>query len=70
MLEIPWQVLEDWQKDKRSSQDCCDAVIHHWLINPTEDYPATWEGLYELLEDCELGMVASKLKIAVKNAVW
>ena len=69
VLEIPWQELEDWEKNKRSSQDCCDAVIHHWLSNPTEEYPATWEGLYELLEDCELGVVASKLKIAVKSAI-
>ena len=69
MLEIPWQVLEDWESNKKSSQECCDAVIHHWLNNPTEDYPATWEGLYELLKDCELDVVASKLKKAVERAI-
>ena len=68
LLGIPFQELEDWQRRKHSSQDCCDAVINHWLNNPTEDYPTTWEGLYDLLEDCELGEVASNLKTAVENA--
>lgn len=68
LLEIPWQVLEDWQRTKQSSEVCCDAVINHWLNNPTEEYPATWEGLYDLLEDCELDVVASNLKKAVANA--
>lgn len=68
VLDIQWQELEDWKNNKRSSQDCCDAVIHHWLNNQT-DYPATWEGFYELLGDCELGVVASNLKRAVERAI-
>ena len=69
LLQIPYETLELWVKEKRSTEDCCDAVIHHWLSNPTKDYPSTWEGLYELLEDCGCSGVAERLKKAVENAL-
>ena len=62
--------LEAWSKEfQRKAEDCCDAVLNHWLTHPPPDYPATWEGLYELLEDAELSKVAADLKIAVENAI-
>ena len=69
LLQIPFEMLELWVKEKRSAEDCCDAVIHHWLHNPTEDYPSTWEGLYELLDDCGSGNIARSLEMAVENAI-
>ena len=62
------QQVEVWSREM-NSEDCCDAVLSQWLDHPPRRYPATWEGLCELLDDCELGEVASELKLAVSNAV-
>lgn len=35
----------------------------------TRLYPVTWGGLYELLDDSELGDVAEELRTAMENAV-
>ena len=68
-LVVPRQQLEVWAREKDSSKECCEAVLSHWLDHPPRDYPATWEGLYELLEDSELGQVATDLKQAVDNVI-
>ena len=52
----------------RDPQVCIDSVLSHWLENPTFHYPLSWEGLYSLLEDVELGEVTVKLKQALSNA--
>ena len=65
---VPWQQLEAWSSEMNGRQ-CCEAVICYWLHHPPRRYPATWEGLYKLLGDCEVGEVASELKLAVNNAV-
>ena len=45
-------------------------VIDDWLTRGgSHDYPATWEGLYSLLNDLEFGSVAVKLKKAVLGQV-
>ena len=49
-------------------RECCRAVLDQWLTNPPPDYPATWNGLIELLEDCELRHVATELKTALRKA--
>ena len=64
---VPWQQLEVWAKEK-DAKECCAAVISYWLDHPPHQYPATWEGLYELLCDCELSQVATELKKVVNNA--
>ena len=51
-----------------NATECCRAVLGEWLENPPTDYPATWEGLMELLEDCKLAQVAVKLKAALTEA--
>ena len=48
--------------------ECCRAVLGKWLENPPPDYPVTWDGLLELLEDCQLAQVAVKLKSALSEA--
>ena len=57
-----------WEKEKKT-EECCTAVFHYWLDHPCEDYPPTWEGLGELLVDCELSQVATELKLAVNNII-
>ena len=65
---VAWQQLEVWAKEK-DAKECCESVLSHWLDNPPCHYPATWEGLYELLDDSELGQVAIELRQAVDNAI-
>ena len=67
-LLVPRQQLAVWAK-RLDDKDCCEAVLSHWLDHPPRNYPATWEGLYELLDDSELGQVATELKQAVDNAI-
>ena len=67
-LVVPRQQLEVWAKEK-DVKECCEAVLSYWLDHPPRHYPATWEGLYELLDDSELGQVAIELKEAVDNVI-
>ena len=60
--------IEVWSK-RKDDKECCEVVFSHWLDHPPHHYPATWEGLYELLNDSELGQVATELKQAVDNAL-
>ena len=66
-LILSWQELEVLNETK--PKYCIDVVLHDWLSNPPSEYPATWEGLYELLDDSELSETAADLKLAVENAV-
>jgi hypothetical protein len=68
ILVVPRQLLEVWAKEK-NTKECCKAVLSYWLNHPPRNYPATWEGLYELLDDSELRQVAIELKQAVENAI-
>ena len=56
-----------WSKAK-NYEEGCDAMLSYWLDNPPSDYPATWEGLYRLLNASEFSQVATELKEAVDNA--
>ena len=69
MLDISPAQLDLWGKEK-DALECCEAVLYHWLSHPTEEYPATWEGLYELMDDCDFGIAVSDLKRAVENAIY
>ena len=67
-LVVPRQQLEVWA-NRSDDEENCRSVLSYWLDHPPHHYPATWEGLYELLDDSELGQVATELKHAVDNAV-
>ena len=70
LLEIPLPILLGWEKKYREDpMDSIDAVLSHWLENPTDYYPISWTGLYRLLEDAELSQVATDLKEALNNAL-
>ena len=45
--------------------ECCRAVLGEWLENPPKEYPITWDGLIELLEDCGVTSAVKELKIAL-----
>ena len=46
---------------------CWKRVVDHWLTTGgTQDYPATWEGLYKLLEDIDCAAIAERLKNVVQ----
>ena len=71
LLEIPLLIIIGWEKKYREDPiENIDAVLSHWLENPTDYYPITWEGLYHLLEDTELGRLAEDLKLALDNATY
>ena len=67
-LGFPQDQLESWEKEySRDTAKCWNKVMGQWLNNGgTKDYPATWEGLYELLEDVNYKQVAEDLKEIVK----
>ena len=56
-------------KNLKDPKECCRAVLGHWLDDPPEGYPTTWAGLIELLEDSQLGQVASQLGSVLDKAI-
>ena len=44
---------------------CCRDVLVDWLRENQGDYPATWEGVVQLLQDMDLSAAAQLLKIAL-----
>ena len=50
------------EKYRGDPKECCRAVLDRWLEKPPPDYPTTWQGLLELLEDIELSGVVTKLR--------
>ena len=66
-LDLPQNMLDAWREEcHHISARCWCKVMHHWLTGgDTPDYPATWDGLYEMLEDVEYFEVARQLREAV-----
>ena len=67
-LVVPRQQLDAWSR-RMDDKDCCHAMLCQWLDNPPDRYTATWEGLHDLLNDSELGQVATELRCALENAI-
>ena len=67
LLEIPHSQLIAWERGNQLK--CTDTVLCHWLDNPTDRYPKSWEGLDRLLNDAELAEEAKDLKQALANAL-
>ena len=63
LLGITHNDLTCWDKQFRlDCKECWVQVMQHWLDGGSRSYPATWEGLYTLLENAGFGGVACKLK--------
>ena len=69
LLGIPGPTLDGWWTQTHEHEQCCEKVLENWLQNPPEDYPATWHGLFELLDDAAFTDLAKTLKKALENEV-
>ena len=70
LIDLPFSKLDNMSKMyQRDSEECCRAVLSHWLDNPPPNYPITWKGLIDLLEDSQLGQVVSDLRNVLDKAV-
>ena len=71
ILGIPQPKLQAWRTQTNNDpKRCCDNVMAHWLQNPPDEYPLTWRGLIDLLEDVdEFGQLVEDLKKALANKV-
>ena len=51
------------------TEQCCLRVFDHWIISNGEftDYPITWSGLHELLEDIGHRALAEQMKTALQT---
>lgn len=63
-------MLNGWSKECLGiAMSCWVKVMDYWMIeNPTPEYPLTWDGLCEMLEDVEYTEVAKELREAVEAA--
>ena len=69
ILGLPFSKLQSLAAEHRDKpEECCRAVLGHWMDNPPPDYPTTWQGLIELLEDSQLGQVVSQLRTVLHKA--
>ena len=71
ILGIPQPKLDAWwTQTNNDPKRCCDNVMAHWLQNPPDEYPLTWRGLIDLLEDVDkFGTLVQELKTALDNKV-
>ena len=71
-LGFEYSKLESTAAHHRDNpKECCRAVLGQWLDNPPPDYPITWQGLLELLEDGQLGQVVTELRNVLDKAkLW
>lgn len=69
LIDLSASSLENIATEHRDKPlECCRGVLNRWLENPPTDYPITWRGLFQLLEDCKLGQVVSELKIVLRKS--
>ena len=69
LISLSLQQLECLAREHRDIHaDCCRAVLGSWLDDPPEEYPITWSGLIELLQDSELTQIVSELKNALSKS--
>ena len=63
--------LEAWAEEYRGvSSRCWCRVMNYWITeNDSPDYPATWSGLFLVLEDVEYSEVAAELKKALASVM-
>ena len=69
LIGLSFQQLECLASEHHGKHtECCRAVLGSWLEHPPEEYPITWSGLIELLQDSELSQVVSELKYALTKS--
>ena len=66
ILYIPKAKLEMWgRQNSHDPHMCCNKVFDYWFQNPPKDYPVTWRGFTELLEDVPFKALTEELKEAL-----
>ena len=56
-------------QNNHDPQRCCNSVFGYWFQNPPKEYPLTWSGFIELLQDVEFEALADELTEALHNRV-
>ena len=69
LLGLTYSKLQSLDHEYRDPFESCQAVLDLWLDNPPPDYPATWQGLVDLLEDSKLDKVATELRTVLSNTI-
>ena len=68
LLDLSAAQLDGIATEHQGKQEaCCRAVLSKWMENPPREYPVSWEGLMELLEDSRLSQVVEELKTALRE---
>jgi hypothetical protein len=61
--------LEFLEKRYKNASRCWLEVMRHWLNDGgTQHYPATWEGLYTLMRDCDLSEIGLSFLKALEHS--
>lgn len=50
---------------QKNQEQCCRAVLQRWLQSGSKNYPVTWSGLIDALENSEHETLARDLKTAL-----
>ena len=67
LLGLPTERLKGIDMHRRGDVGmCCRDVLVDWLHENQGDYPATWEGVVQLLEVMNLSTAAQQLKNALQ----
>ena len=64
LMRLSASRLEAIEKNRRGEvKECCRDVFHDWLAQEGGgNYPVTWQGLCELLEDLKFSALAKEVK--------
>ena len=70
-MGIGLNTLDNIEDDKGKVSKCWQEIMKKWMSGEgaRSGYPATWEGLYELLNSVKVSKVAQDLKKAVNNYI-
>lgn len=74
LLGLSSNQLDVMRQDNSGSATLCWRAVMEWWVRGghgslDEEYPITWEGLYQLLQDAEYSEVAGELERVVSRAV-
>lgn len=68
LLGLEYNQLDALKREQLGNvAGCWNRVMDHWQKGGSVDYPPTWEGLCNLLEDMEYSKCAIELQEALRN---
>ena len=68
LFNIKNSVLKAWATACRDKPlDCIEEVMTYWFENPIAEYPVSWEGLKDLLNDIQHNEVTKELEKALTH---